>query len=384
MSASVKRLFEAAPEKKTLRTARPMRVAFVLSGLGAGGAERVVSLISSAWASRGNEVSVISFDGPDERIFHNFDPQVRLVRLSIPAEGGILAASRSAMMRALALRRSLREHRPDLIVSFLTKVNALTLVAAAGSGRPVVVSERNNPTRQEIHPAWNLLLAWLYRRASAVVMQTEASLSCLPKSGRSRAMVIPNPIPAPAARRLRSPTSGVVVAVGRLVRQKGFDLLIEAFSRVAADHPAWTLEIWGEGPERPAIEARIEASGLAHQIKLRGLSAAPASWMTGASVFVLSSRYEGFPNALGEAMAAGLPVAAFDCSFGPGEMVRNEVDGLLVPDEDVGALTAALDRLMTDPALRARLGNAAREASARFAPEKIIAQWDALTAGILP
>jgi glycosyltransferase involved in cell wall biosynthesis len=105
--------------------------------------------------------------------------------------------------------------------------------------------------------------------------------------------------------------------------------------------------------------------------------------MTGASVFVLSSRYEGFPNALGEAMAAGLPVAAFDCAFGPREMVRNEVDGLLVPDEDVGALAAALDRLMADPALRARLGNAAREASARFAPEKIIAQWDALTAGIL-
>lgn len=361
-----------------------MRVAFVLSGLGAGGAERVVSLISSAWASRGNEVAVISFDAPGERIFHGVDPSVRLVRLAIPADGGVgLAAAGSTFSRIAALRRTLREMQPDLIVSFLTKINVLTLIASAGLGSPVVASERNNPARQEIHPAWNLLLAWLYCRASAVVMQTEASLSCLPKSGRSRAMVIPNPIPAPLARRPIAQDSASVVAVGRLVRQKGFDLLLDAFSRIAARHPGWSLEIWGEGPERKAIEARAESQGLATRVRLRGLSAAPASWTAGASAFVLSSRYEGFPNALGEAMAAGLPVAAFDCAFGPGEMIRNEVDGLLVPDEDVDALAAALDRLMADPALRARLGASAREASERFAPEKIIAQWDALATGVL-
>jgi glycosyltransferase involved in cell wall biosynthesis len=361
-----------------------MRVAFVLSGLGAGGAERVVSLISSAWALRGNDVVVIAFDAPEERIFHSFNPRVRLVRLAIPADGRIsFAAAASTLARIAALRRTLRDIQPDLVVSFLTKVNVLTLVAAAGLQRPVVVSERNNPTRQEIHPAWNMLLAWLYRRASAVVMQTEASLSCLPRSGRSRATIIPNPIPEPAARRAATPASATVVAVGRLVRQKGFDLLLDAFSRIAARHPGWSLAIWGEGPERQSIEAQVEALGLAARVKLHGLSAAPASWTAGASAFVLSSRYEGFPNALGEAMAAGLPVAAFNCAFGPGEMIRNEVDGLLVPDEDVDALADALDRLMADPALRARLGTAAREAAARFAPEKIIAKWDALAKGIL-
>lgn len=361
-----------------------MRVAFVLAGLGAGGAERVVSLIASAWASRGDDVSVIAFDGPEEKVFHRFSPRVRLVRLAIPVVQGVnYSVLRGTLGRISALRRTLRDAQPDLIISFLTKINVLTLVAAAGLRRPVIVSERNNPTLQEIHPAWNLLLSWLYRRASAVVMQTEASLSCLPRSGRARAMVIPNPIPRLAARSSAVKPPAAVVAVGRLVRQKGFDLLLDAFRRIADRHPGWSLEIWGEGPERQAIEAQVQALGLAPRIRLNGLSAAPASWMSDAAVFVLPSRYEGFPNALGEAMAAGLPVAAFDCAFGPREMIQNEVDGLLVPHEDVGALAAALDRLMADPALRARLGTAAREGSARFAPEKILAQWDALTTGIL-
>lgn len=356
----------------------PQRVAFVLAALGAGGAERVISLITSTWVERGVDVTVIAFDAADDIIYHRFDPRVRLVRLGIaPARSGGWAALQANYRRVRALRSALRRLRPDVLIAFLTKINALTLVAATGLGCPVIVSERNNPRRQAAHPFWNLALQGLYRRAAAVVMQTRASLDCLPSRIHRRAMVIPNPILPPVAVGL-APERPTLVAVGRLVPQKGFDLLIDAFARIAGDYQEWSLVIWGEGPERTIIEMRIQALGLTDRVRLPGLSEAPGAWMAEATVFVLSSRYEGFPNALAEAMAAGLPVVAFDCPFGPSEMIEHEVDGLLVCSEDVSGLAAALSRIMSDPALRKRLGAAAGASAARFAPYRIIERWDAL------
>ena len=353
-------------------------VAFVLSGLGAGGAERVISLIASIWVERGIDVTVITFDAADDIVYHPFDPRVRLVRLGIaPARRGGLAAVQANYRRVRALRSALRRLRPDVLIAFLTKINALTLVAAKGLGCPVIVSERNNPHRQAAHPLWNLALQRLYRHATAVVMQTSASLACLPPEVRRRATVIPNPV-LPANMAGRSPERPVLVAAGRLVPQKGFDLLIEAFARVAGDHKAWSLVIWGEGPDRAAIEAHVQALGMSERVRLPGLSDTPGGWMADATAFVLASRFEGFPNVLAEAMAVGLPVVAFDCPFGPGEMIAHEVDGLLVGCEDVPALATALSRIMGDPTLRNRLGTAARVSAMRFAPQRIVEQWDAL------
>lgn len=357
-----------------------MRIAFVLAGLGAGGAERVVSLIAGYWAAKGHDVVVIAFDSPDDPVYHHFTANIRLIRLNLPAASGHWSAKAvQSLRRVQALRKTLEHEQPDRIVSFLTKVNAITLLANMGRRTPVIVSERNNPTQQAAHPLWKVLLNQLYVRASAIVMQTQASLAVLPAAVRGRAVVIANPIATTASKGAEPISPPTITAVGRLVPQKGFDLLLDAFAMLADDFPAWRLTIWGEGPSRADLEARIKALGLQNRIRLPGLTASPGEWITHATIFALPSRFEGFPNVLGEAMAAGLPVLACDCSFGPREMVRDSVDGMLVPAEDAHALAKGLRRLMDDHALRERLSIMAKQrATDCFGNDRIMAQWDRL------
>lgn len=345
-----------------------MRVAFVLSALQAGGTERVINLISTAAVEEGWDVTIISFDRPGDPIFHSYDPRVTFLRLGIP--GGLRFAGR----RIAALRRAFRDGGYDRIVSFLTKVNALTLAAALGSRRHITVCERNNPLAQPMHPLWKAALSLLYARADTIVLQTRRSMICLPKRHRSRAIVIPNPVKlGPQA--AQPGRSRQIVAVGRLTEQKGFDLLISAFATIADTAPGWTLVIWGEGPARAVLEQQIVSAGLADRIFLPGLSAKPGSWTEAAEIFVLSSRYEGFPNALLEAMAAGLPTIAFDCEFGPAELIEDGRTGVLVRNGAVDALGCVLFALIGDRDRRRMLGQAARVAAARLADDQITRRW---------
>ena len=350
----------------------------MLAGLGAGGAERVVSLIAAALVRGGDEVTVVSFDRPADPVFHPFPAGVPLVRLGLPpgsAPGPLLVARRVA-----ALRGTLGELRPDVVVSFLTKINVVALLASFGRRHRLIVSERNNPRAQPASRGWGMMLRALLPRADAIVMQTRASLSLLDGRARRRARVIANPMAAPP--RVRRP-GRTIVGVGRLDRQKGFDLLIDAFARLAPSHPDFTLVIWGEGPERAALEARVAGLDLGERAALPGNSAVPGGWLDQAEVFALSSRYEGMPNVLGEAMAAGVPAAAFACAFGPDEMIAHGETGLLVPAGDVAALAAALETLVADAGLRELIGAAARAASARYAPAAITAEWRALIDSLL-
>jgi glycosyltransferase involved in cell wall biosynthesis len=191
--------------------------------------------------------------------------------------------------------------------------------------------------------------------------------------------VIPNPVDLQAPQRRKAGTRRLV-AVGRLVHQKGFDLLLRAFAKIAPEHPEWSLTIWGEGELRAALESLCAELRVDNQVQLPGLTERPGQWAADADVFVLSSRYESFGNVITEAMAAGLPVVAFDCPWGPGDILCDGEDGLLVPPEDVDALAATLRRLIRDPGLRHRLGEAGARNVRRFQREAIVAAWDALIA----
>jgi glycosyltransferase involved in cell wall biosynthesis len=230
-----------------------------------------------------------------------------------------------------------------------------------------------------------MLRRWYYPAAAGVVVQTDATARWARKWLLSdRVRMIPNPVvPPPAsigdAVRNRVPSdTRMMVAMGRLERQKGFDLLLAAFSLVADDHPEWRLVILGEGPERAALEQAIRERGLADRVMLPGVSKTPEDWLRACDLFVLSSRYEGFPNALGEAMACGLPVVSFDCPVGPGEIISHGEDGLLVPAGDVSALAAAMRRLIDDPAEAARMAGRAARVVERFGEEAVAARWEEL------
>jgi glycosyltransferase involved in cell wall biosynthesis len=225
------------------------------------------------------------------------------------------------------------------------------------------------------------LWAWAWKtlapRAAAIVLQTEAIRASYPPAIAARAEVIPNPVAIPPP--LKQPHDGLMlVAVGRLTEQKGFDLLVHAFATLAGEVPEWRLTIFGDGPERPALERLVADRGLSDRINLPGTSANHGDWIGLADAFVLPSRYEGFPNVLVEAMMAGLPVVAFDCDFGPAEIVTNDVNGLLIPAGDVEALILNLRNILKVNRLRDRLGVAARTSAAQFATEHVVLKWDSL------
>ena len=357
-----------------------MRIALVISALSAGGAERVIVTLANSWAARGWRVTLITFEPAGTTPYYAVDPRVALRQLGIASAGSPLwRAIRQNLRRIRALRQTLCAADPDLAIAFLAKINVLTVLASRGLGFPVVVSERNNPERQRFRGIWSWLRQRLYGTAYCVVTPSRGVLASFSGAVRERGRVIPNPVDlARPARAQRG--SGRLVAVGRLVHQKGFDLLLQAFARIAPEHPDWTLTIWGEGEERATLEALRTELGLARRVRLPGVTERPGQWVGAADVFVLSSRYESFGNVITEAMAAGLPVVAFDCPWGPGDILRDGEDGLLVPPEDVDALAAAVRRLILDADLRARLGAAAALNVRRFAREAILAQWDALVA----
>ena len=366
-----------------------MRLTLVISALERGGAERILSVLASAWARQGRQVTLITFDDREPPAY-NLDPAIVLksLRVSKEAAGNPLRALYRNLKRIVRLRRLIRKSQPDLVLSFLDFSNIITLLATRGMHVPVIVSERANPAFDDLKGLWRMLRRRLYPRAAALVCQTSAMVRQIHETISVPGYAIPNPVEVPSAvayvgERLAQPTSHTLVAMGRLVPQKGFDLLLEAFSRIAARYPEWSITILGQGPLQEPLQQQARSLGLEGRVRFSGAVSDPFQALRAADLFVFSSRFEGFGNALAEAMACGLPVISFDCPAGPSEIIRNGVDGVLVPPEDIAALATAMDRLMSDPLERARLSRRAPEILDRFSLASVLGIWEDLFTRVL-
>jgi glycosyltransferase involved in cell wall biosynthesis len=339
--------------------------------------------LANHWAERGWAVTLMTFEPPGTRPYYPVDPRVTLRQLDLVASTRRLRAIRQSLRRIFVLRKAIRAVGPDVVLSFLAKINLTPVLATRGLDLGVIVSERNNPDRQAVSPIWRWLRHRLYGIADRLVTPSQGVMMSLPASVRARGRVIPNPVDLPEPR-ARGAAGHTLVAAGRLENQKGFDLLLQAFAQVANDHPEWRLVIWGEGTGRGQLEALRDSLGLAGRVSLPGLTERPGQWVEDADLFVLSSRFESFGNVVTEAMAAGLPMVVADCPWGPGEIVQHGVDGWLVPPEDVAALALGLDKLMADGQLRQRLAEAALHNVQRFGRESVMAMWDDLVGNVRP
>jgi GalNAc-alpha-(1->4)-GalNAc-alpha-(1->3)-diNAcBac-PP-undecaprenol alpha-1,4-N-acetyl-D-galactosaminyltransferase len=361
------------------------KILLLIPALGAGGAERVLVLMAKGFLERGHRVDVATIFGRGHD-FYTLPPGAGRIALELARNSRGLTGKLAGNVRRIGgLRRAFRAAAPDVVISFLTETNVLAILATSGLGIPVIVSEQVDPRRHPLGRVWKILRRLTYRRAARLVSASagvDAAFSWLPPACRT---VIYNPIcpeqldAAPSAPAV-FPWPRAVLAMGRLERQKGFDLLIDAFGRIAGRFPEWGLVILGEGSLRQELSTRIEALGLADRIRLPGVTASPAATLRRGDLFVFPSRYEGFGLTLAEAMAVGLPVIAADCPSGPAEIVRHEADGLLVPAEDAAALATAMSRLMADAAERHRLGDNARAAARRFHLSAAMPAWEALLA----
>lgn len=355
------------------------KVLIVISGLGAGGAERVASTMANYWAGEGRGVGLMTLASL-QADHYKLDSAVTRLSLDIiwPSRNS-WHGMRSNLRRMRMIRRAIISFDPDLVVSFIEGTNVLVIGALLFSKIPVIVSERIDPRFHAVDRVRRIARRILYPLAESLVVQTKSvAVWGRRVTSARRVSVITNPLSSlpeapPYENRPRQ-----ILAVGRLAEQKGFDLLIRAFSASQLRKDGWTLTILGEGPQRGALENLVERSGLSSQVSLPGVEPAPWRRLQRARVFVLSSRYEGFPNALLEAMAMGCACISTDCPSGPGEIINHGNDGILIAVDDVNGLVAALNDLGGDTGKALQLSECAVRVRERFALERIMADWDAL------
>jgi glycosyltransferase involved in cell wall biosynthesis len=284
------------------------------------------------------------------------------------------------LLTDLGLLRRLRRTGGEIVITTRPGL-ALLASAAAPPGATLIAQEHMNHGAHRPGLARDLRAA--YGRMDVLSVLTSGDLGDYTRElagAPVRVVQIPNAVPPLDDGPPASLEAPLVIAAGRLTPQKGFDLLIRAWEPLAARHPGWRLRIHGSGKDRDALQAQIDAAGLGGMITLAGPTKQLGAAFARASLFVLSSRFEGFGMVLVEAMGKGLPVVAFDCPRGPADIVTPGHDGLLVPAQDVGGLTAALEQLMTDPVRRRAYGEAALGTAEAYRPGEIGARWEALLA----
>jgi len=340
-----------------------------------------MSIMANHWAAMGWHIHMLSLDDGTTP-FYPFHSSIMFRSLDLAQPLGAPPASLFRMHKRIhRLRTTVLQTSPEVILSFNDLTNIATLLATRGMGVPVIVGERSDPHMHRLKLPWRLLRPWAYRQADCVVAQTQHALDYFPPSIRSHGRVIPNAVQLPEPITNSSSTERhrnmhkVVLAMGRLAKEKNFTTLVQAFAVLAPRYPTWNLEIWGEGQERGNLEQLVNNLNLRNRIKLPGTTKLPHNIMRKADLFVLPSLYEGFPNVLGEAMACGLPVVSFNCPSGPSELIRNDIDGVLVPPDNTEALAAAMERLISNESERRQLALRAPEVVERFGFVRIMALW---------
>ncbi|WP_420001695.1 glycosyltransferase family 4 protein [Acinetobacter sp. LF10] len=318
------------------------KVFLIIPTLKQGGAERVISELANYFFEQNIQVYVVLLADADD--FYKLNPGVNVYRLgfkNFSKLGKIL----SIFIVFFKLRNLLKRHKPDATLSFMDKYNIFTILSSAFLELRIFVSDRSNPLLN-LPFIFRFFKKITYKYATGIIAQTSLSkLSLESLTGSKNIKVIPNPLKEVQLYPY-IPRQNIILNIGRLVPEKGQKYLIDAFYQ--ANIKDWTLIILGDGPLRKDLENQIEALDLNDRVILMGAVNNIDEWLAKSSLFVFSSISEGFPNALVEAMAAGLPCVSFDCDAGPRDIIVNGVNGFLIKVGDVDALSDTMSKLVSD------------------------------------
>ena len=350
------------------------KVAFVISSLGCGGAEKVLSMIANYFSSKGYDVSIITFDSPSQKPFFALSEKVNIFQTDM-LDISITFASkiRNFLRRVITIRRLIKQLKPDIVISFMDRVNVITLIATRFLKIPVIVCERSDPVLCYPGRFWNILRIITYFFSCKIVVQTKYASKKFSIFLRKKIVVIPNPVKKVEKTGIQRKDC-LIVGMGRFTEEKNFELVIEAFSKVKNNHPGWYLEIYGEGPLRKKFELMVKELGIADSVKFPGITKNVDEVFQTADIFVLCSKYEGFPNVLCEAMANGCACISTDCS-GISEIITDNYDGVIVEPDNPEKLKNAIECLIVDREKRRKLGENAEKISVKFDAESILQKW---------
>ena len=359
-----------------------MRLLFAIKGLvvAGGGAERVFVDVANALAARGHEVHVVTFDKPGQQLFYDLDPAIPVHLLGVGDPG--VPTPRGAMPAIMrGVRRLARELKPDAAVAFMHSTYVPVALGLLGTGTPMILSEHTAGTHFDERPLQQALVRMVQKLSYAKTVVSEVIRNEHPPRWRQNVVVVPNPVDLAAYHSGQSASSEkLAVCVGGLRVEKGQDVLVKAFDRIAGDHPEWRLRLVGDGVTRPQIEALVAKAEHGQRIELAGVRRDMPAEYARAAFAVVPSRSESLALVAVEAMASGRPVIGFADCAGPAKLIADGENGLLVdPGADrVAALAEALDRMIRDPAKRVAMGQRAPATVGEFSAEAVVGQWEAL------
>lgn len=343
------------------------RYVFFVGTLGNGGAERVISILSSKMAEQGMDVEVLTYY--DRPVFYKVNPKVKITAVEK------CTGKSSKIANLLWIRKYFKENA-RIVISFLAPFNIMALAAKLGTGIPMIAADRNDPTKVPANTVVRKLRDCLYMSADGIVLQTEKNKAYFNRVVQRKSVVIYNPVDMKeyAGIALHTEKEKTIVSAGRLMKQKNQKMLLDAFADVLKTYPEHKLIIYGEGPYREELEKHIQELNISENVMLPGSTTELYDKIKNAEIFVLSSDYEGMPNALIEAMCMGLPVISTKVS-GATDLIRHEENGLLVELDDKAGFKEAIVEVLNNREKAGKLAKNATELNEKLEVSKIMNQW---------
>lgn len=344
-----------------------MKIIFFTGEFTEGGAERVISILTNELVKKGFDIEILKY--LDSENFYTVNEKVKITSV-------IQNTKTNNKLTNLKWMHNYFKNNSDLVISFLASWNIMALLANEGNKQPIIVADRNDPFKIPRNPLIRKIRDILYNKADYVVLQTLRNQRYFSKSTQNKSVVIPNPIDLgdKVGKALITPKENVIVNVGRLKKQKNQKMLINAFSDISKDYPDYKLVIYGEGDYRRELEKQISDLNLADRVILAGNQKDVLDKIMPAKLFVMSSDYEGMPNALIEAMCLGLPCISTKVS-GTEELIVDGENGLLIDVGNKKQLTYSIIKLLGDEQTANSLSNNAAGIANKLVIEKVVDKW---------
>lgn len=348
------------------------KIYFYINNLGKGGAERVIIQLADKFQSAGYNVKIItSFKAQDEHVL----PQ-NIIRVNLETRQDFGSRLKRNIKLILKLRRIIKEEQPDILISFMQEPNFRAILSTIGTKVCNIVSVRNDPNKEYAGLIGKIVGRYVLPLADGCVFQTEQAQSWFPTNLQNKSTIIYNEVSENFFLANYNPKKNIV-AVGRLSEQKNHKLLIQSFSRIANEFLDRNLYIYGDGVLKKELENLINKLGLHNRVYLMGTSNDIPDILEEAELFVLSSDYEGMPNALLEALAVGVPSISTNCpSGGPELLISQNVNGILVPVGDSLQLSIAMRKILSDDILKQKLSQNAKILAEGYRPSSVFQKWE--------
>lgn len=351
------------------------KICFLVNSLKRGGAERVIANLAEYFWIEGYCVKIVT--PIQEKEEYSVNTEIGRIMSEPPKERLHGNRIHNFLVRLRYLRNIWKQEKPDIIISFIGKVNMMALLTTRGLKIPVLVSVRSDPNREYKDKVLKFLSKTLFCCARGIIVQTRDAESYFPVWLRRKCKILPNPLNSEF---IREPYQGirknVIVTVGRLDVNKNQKLLIDVFGKISDEFPELELEIYGDGNQRKEWQAYTEQMRWGKKVHFMGRCDRIADHIQDARIFVLTSRVEGMPNALMEAMALGIPCISTDCPCGgPRTLIQHGKNGVLFPVDDTKGLETLLRNILKDKQFEEQLGKQAYESAKLWRPEIVNRQW---------